>query len=146
MSESKPTHEFVIDRAIWNRGDYFPRETRQLVNKHGHMCCLGIYLRSCGVPRRALHVGTPMRVRDLPAKALWLIDQTGVGPVDSSHASLLMEANDFAFYALLEGGDNRRSGWERERRIKQLFAKAGVTVRFVGRSPRRSPQRRRTRR
>lgn len=127
--------KFTIDRARWLRGDENPYLLRA---SDGKMCCLGFFLRSCGLsddelrdhsePQHPFEEGRP---DEIPNAAAFLVeseeadeDEWGepsfdYGPTDD--ASDLMTAND----------DPEVTEAERERRVARLFAKHGHEVDFV---------------
>lgn len=119
--------KLVIDRKVWLRGE--GSLVSELHRKSdGKMCCLGIYLESCGIPRESMTGrGGPFKMfidshTEPPEEARWLLDPHGyTGQCTSVIASELMTVND-------ERGDDAL----RERRVKALFAQAGVDVEFVG--------------
>lgn len=147
--------EFTVDRSKWDRGKIFENvraedgvdeSTYLLHPSDGAMCCLGFYLKSCGVADSYLrdHGGPkdaarPMlsKGRRIPAQMKWLLEGEEHYPAysvvdDSELAQKLMNVND------KEG----LSGREREKKIAAIFAKQGVKVKFVGRTPQRRPGKR----
>lgn len=143
--------EFTIDRSKWDRGKIFEDsridagidESTYLLHPYdGAMCCLGFYLKSCGVPavylrdqRGPKNAARPMlsRGRRIPMQMRWLLEDAGLFPTssvvdDSELAQKLMNVND----------NEDLPSREREKKIAALFAKQGIKVKFVGRSPRRS--------
>jgi hypothetical protein len=127
--------EFTIDRERWFVGmpggtsgelriakgdeDYSPCD-------YGRQCCLGFYLNACGVPQKQL-VGQALP-NDLailrtiaPEGMRWLFAKDGSDNYSASVVKLV-STND----------RGRIKAKDREARIKEGFAKQGVTVRFVG--------------
>jgi len=118
-----PLTAFAVRRPTWLRGEG-GIDSRLLRVSDGRQCCLGQYLTACGVPHDALaEVSSPGEVAgpDVPA---WLLNPDGR---DSVLAEVLMEVND----------DHELSEVARESTLTARFAQAGITVRFVGRRPRR---------
>ena len=125
--------EFIIDRSQWlpweaQRGGSALRLTGsygKTADGRTRMCCLGIYLNKCGVPKDTLN-GYVMP-RELPLKIVakipsWLSD-------DDDTAGDLANVNDTANFAIRKG--ERRID-AREKKIKALFKKQGVKVKFIG--------------
>ena len=80
------------------------------------MCCLGIYLRSCGVPLKALtNKRAPMNVKHIftiPKQAQWLFNKPEL-------TIKLMKENDTISHK------------NKPRIIKKLFAKQNIEVEFI---------------
>ena len=109
--------KLIIDRDIWLRGEgsgwsYLLRE------EDSKMCCLGIYLKECGVPsEKLLYMTSPYQlVKIIPPEAGWLL---GSSSIDTCS---LMELND---EKKIEKED------EREEKIAYIFAKHNIEVEFV---------------
>jgi hypothetical protein len=123
----KEVKSFVIDRGEWlPKEAHGPDGTSKLfAPESGRMCCLGVYLRACGLSKESLsgkmmpgnHLGEP-----IPE---WLIHDKWSGP--SLDAYELANINDAI--QLFEGV----SLAEREKLIVSKFAKQGIKVRFKGR-------------
>lgn len=121
---SKVVRTLTIDRAKWLNFqvlNYSFLNPRLLCPKSDLMCCLGIYLEKCGVPKEKLNnkrvpsqLGTA-----LPEQAKWLISDSD--SVDSPQG-LLIDANDHIV-----------CNKTRENIITKLFAAHGnVKVKFTG--------------
>lgn len=112
--------ELVIDRSKWLRGEE-PCLSSLHRPKDGKMCCLGIYLESCGVPVDVLSDRKyPSGVRsELPAEAQWLV-APGYESVDAIPTKLAV-TND----------TRKLTEREREHQIQELFAAADIAVTFV---------------
>jgi hypothetical protein len=113
--------KFTIDRDIWIRG--VTPESALLHSPTGKMCCVGIYLQACGVPRDRLKDKPTASWIDmdlLPANARWLV--TGVGGDHETPAAAALYAvnDDFAVNEL-----------QREVEIVELFARQGIEVEFT---------------
>lgn len=111
-----------ISRAIWLRGEPGGGEDSWLLrHSDAKMCCIGIYLEVCGVPRRRLEdVGTPAFLSEtgrIPAQALWLVKDG----CDSACSVKLMDYND----------NSDLSETEREESIISGFGQQGITVEFT---------------
>lgn len=88
--------ELVIDRNVWLRGEgshqsclYRPRD--------GKMCCVGIYLDACGVPkdRMVAHSNATSLAEKLPDEAKWLFGTSPLGGTfASADANYLYAVND----------------------------------------------------
>ena len=107
-----------INRKKWIRGEgeIYSYLLRTADYK---MCCVGFYLKACGVKSRLLAdnstpTDTPIA---LPKKAHWLVNKD----VNSASADILYAAND----------NMELSGKTREQRITKEFAKHDVEVEFV---------------
>jgi hypothetical protein len=121
--------KFTIDRNIWLRGESDDSsELFRATDKR--MCCVGIYLKECGVPLdHLLGRGVPLK-EFTPEEALWLFpavaSSTGhLHPDQSKLAGNLYVENDVVACHLDDESD-------REKAIKRYFAEAGVEVDFVG--------------
>ena len=125
----KNIKSFVIDRKIWARGRMLDESGGSKVNSllriDDKMCCLGIYLKACGVPNKdLLQVGDPENL-DLPLKMLpkWLLEEVDIeGYENSKLVSDLIDANDAT--SCKEA--------TREVKVAKLFAKTGIKVTFKG--------------
>jgi len=111
--------ELVIDREIWLRGE---NDSYLLRDSDDRRCCLGIYLEACGVDKEQLsNKQDPYdfaRGYKLPMQTTWLM----LGDHHNSDlAGQLMGAND----------DRNLLEEQREEEITFLFAKVGITVRFI---------------
>jgi hypothetical protein len=117
--------ELIIDRSKWIRGAASD-DTWLLRARDGHMCCLGFYALACGL--------TEDQIRNVP------------GPLDAFPNGISSDDNDNCFINtpgewLLSDIDRARlisynddshvSDQEREEKITKIFAKHGVTVKFV---------------
>ena len=109
--------KFSINRNTWLRGEG-AEASRLLRFADKKMCCLGFYLRACGVPTQILlGANTPYAIRgSVPKEAAWLLHPY------VADMSALMEEND-SYYVTEKG---------RERRIKEIFARHSVLVEFEG--------------
>ena len=108
--------KLIIDRNIWLRGEgagwsYLLREEDR------KMCCLGIYLKECGVSsEKLLDMTSPCQlVEIIPPEAKWLIKK------DSTDTYDLMELND----------EKKIEKDKREEKIAHIFAKHNIEVEFV---------------
>lgn len=130
---------FDIDRRKWGRGktggellqfdmDY------EIYDEEGHYigvetqevcaCCLGIYLRACGMrPSTLSDHGMPSGLVDdevkVPEQALWLLDKRGAR--DSRPSKILASINDKE--------DTKDA--VKEKGIINHFGKQGITVTFT---------------
>lgn len=115
----------VIDRNIWFRGQ--GSKESKLLNDNGKMCCVGIYLKACGVPEEdILNVRTADELADefsnknkLPEEAKWLFDF--VQRCRSIRATDLYIIND----------DVMEIDSSREDYIRHKFAEVDVVVTFI---------------
>lgn len=106
----------VIDRRIWLRGE----AESCLLRRDGKMCCIGIYLKACGIPDTSLvGLGSPFHARNAVVPE-WLLDRESWS--NSHLALILIQSND----------DQSLGEAEREERIASYFSSAGVTVVFAG--------------
>lgn len=123
----------VIDRSKWDRGKMFDElrltegadsPCTALRNAHdGRMCCLGIYLNSCGVAKRTLDgSGLPSDLAAVPRVAAWLL-LTEEGS-STQVEDLFSEIND----------STEITSRARERQLTKLFKQHGVEVTFVGKT------------
>lgn len=127
--------KLTIQRSRWIRGSrdgssYLYREDDR------KMCCLGFYLRSCGVKVQSLMgIATPRYIIDseeIPKQAQWLVFDPG--SFDKTTTFL----NSDACIALIDANDKRygsrsklKAECQREERIKALFAVHNVEVTFI---------------
>jgi hypothetical protein len=119
----------VIDRSRWfcGRG---PELSRLLRPTDKLMCCIGIYLESCGVPPEILsgqcYPTATSVAAHVPEHARWLLDPEPLDEVGQSDRTALAVTNDTKGLFRVE----------REQRIAEIFAKHDVEVVFVdGPSP-----------
>jgi hypothetical protein len=106
----------VIDRKRWLRGEG-AHDSKLLRPSDGKMCCLGFYGLACGLSADQIcGAGSPRTA--LGGLAMWpaWMRMAAAASHLSDDAADLMEIND-------DVGD--------ESRIAAIFAKHGVTVRFV---------------
>lgn len=114
----------MIKRSRWARGNDGLHGASLFTTGDKKMCCLGFYLRSCGLKINDIRdKPTPYKVGKIPEEASWLINRR---KVDSKATTDLIEANDADKF-------NRKYNTPetREARIKELFAKQNVKVEFV---------------
>lgn len=106
----------TIRRKKWLRGT----KTSVLRNENGSMCCLGFYARKCNIPASKLvGLGEPFELVEMGLKALpGLFDKFGAS---TKLCTQLISENDERGIEL----------GERENRIKSLFKKIGVNVKFT---------------
>ena len=115
---------FVIDRRIWMRG-YRAGQSNELLNLYGgrrQQCCVGIYLSRCGVPDDVLRerqAASDLVHKLVPRQARWLVYDG-----DRDNPPLAQE--------LYNANDDPMDEEHREKLVRSLFAKAGITVRFRG--------------
>lgn len=120
--------KLVIDRETWVRGDSM---NAALINNKGQRCCLGFYLRACGVPDEHMReIGDPETMLQrtsakVPEQAQWLIAKAS--PLDlpkqNTACNELIHDNDGGFF----------KETVREKEIAKKFAAHGVEVVFVDR-------------
>lgn len=106
-----------IDCNKWHRGKDNSRLLREDDKK---MCCLGIDLLAQGVPTgMLLSQYSPQCIgSQVPEQRQWLLGESGF---NSELAGTLMETND----------DANIDDSTRKKKIKELYAKQGVTVTFI---------------
>lgn len=113
--------EFVISRAKWARSfkDRYNSDTGML-NDDGGQCCLGIYASACQVPPEfLLGKGIPADVVVSLKDIKW-------------NTKLVKDSNLNLIGELIDAND--RSGIAdstREKKIRALFKKLGITVHFT---------------
>lgn len=122
-----------IPRDIWLRGEGTD-ESYLLRTSDRKMCCVGIYLKECGVSEEKM-----CDVKDannfevskrLPEEAYWLVTIYPEGPT----AGLLYETNDYRFVEHEDIPDEEvlvRSEEEREEKVKAIFLAYDVEVEFI---------------
>ena len=110
-----------INRKRWFRGKG-SEESKLLRAEDRKMCCLGFYLRACGVSVRGLTDETlpSDMLEDVPKKARWLLKKTNEFE-NSSDCQYLIDQND----------TEELNELTREKRIAARFQKHGVDVEFV---------------
>jgi|ERR1700722_1573727 len=108
---------FTIDRKKWLHGE---DDSALIRTSDGKMCCLGIYLSACKVPKKKLeNVQTPYGVED--TVPYWTKEMT------------IYQYNDIIVIDLMQNNDSRYLPDDtREDLIKGGFKKAGINVRFKG--------------
>ena len=122
--------KIIIDRKIWLHGEKdLPIGSWLHRSLDGKMCCIGIYLNQCKISKKDLsdmsdatslvEVGIK-----LPKQVEWLVRTDGYpsGSIYNSNtkdAGHLMTVNDTT---------------ANEKRIKRMFAKHDVEIKFVGKS------------
>jgi hypothetical protein len=129
MPKKKPL-EVEVKRETWLTGEYIVAlgGSSQLLNGEGFMCCFGFVCRAAGIPASAIAgQSTPLDVADSQGHERKL---TGVGLLkhDFRHTDEASKAMDI----------NDRKAIERkprERAIKRLLSKIGISVHFTGRYP-----------
>ncbi len=121
--------KFVINRKIWLRGEGSAKSSL-FRDTDGKQCCLGIYLNACGVPKNILEgCSTVKDFLNQTGKNITLTaDQVQWMISDSSSKSSndvvkLYSENDYSI-------DNSEEN--REKTIKELFAKNNIDVEFIG--------------
>lgn len=117
---------FEIDRRIWLKGE--GNKTSFLHRKEdGKECCVGQFLRQCGIPVENLteiqSANNKRLVDQLPEEAEFLVEEQCYFPtaLSSTIASLLYETNDSPGFLEVE----------REERITRYFAMGGHEVVFT---------------
>lgn len=109
--------KFEIDRSRWHRGQ--GGEGSKLLRQDDKMCCVGLYLESCGVPRaKLLDVAYASGVV-LPEQAKWLLDNSK-NQCQYPGTELAVRNDSF-------NDDDEKS---REEDIARLFAENDVEVTF----------------
>lgn len=135
ITEPPITRTVRADRKIWVRGapvlhenEYGEKRTRdsKLLDRHGGMCCVGIYLQACGVSDEDMLESPgvedvkPDDKESFPSEAAWLL---GDNHLNSDAAANLYLCND------KEGiGDEAK----REALIVKHFRVQGVDFQFFG--------------
>lgn len=105
--------KFTVERKDWNRG----QEVGQLLNSSGKKCCLGFYALSCGLTEEEIqgeNLLTSWLVCDHDVLFEMLDDLLG-------HQDKIIEVND----------NPDLDDTEREMQLKELFARAGIQIKFV---------------
>lgn len=123
--------KLVIKRSKWLRGgkDGNGAEALSLLmNKDGHKCCLGFYVRACGYKKALKGKACPDDEIQVPREAKWLLDSVD----EQRHLRLKDYYNSNACNNLMMINDNEHFPQsERELKLTKLFAKQGITVIFV---------------
>lgn len=126
--------KFTLDRSRWYRGKG-PGGSALLRASDGKMCCLGLYLESCGVPHGELTWKVyPSGSKDrLPAEGQWLATdddtrRTYSVPSYDKDSTLPTFASNFIAYT---NDDRSIDDEEREKILTKAFAENGVEVTFV---------------
>lgn len=125
----EPVKSFSIDRKTWFHGQCGSRLLCQSDNKR---CCLGFYLNACGLSDAEIaDKSTPLSVFYENPNSVpdWLIEQIGLAPIHTEIALHLMDVND---RTMSSAGIGYIMRTEREAKITELFAQAGITVTFTG--------------
>ena len=134
-SNVKPKRGFTIDRRVWLRGE--PHGSRLYRPADRKQCCVGIYLRACGVSTRALsdQATAASLVEDgraqMPSRAKWLLS----GDYALSWAESSVDGQR------LYGMNDSPEETGREERIEAIFARHGEAVRFIGPKRKAAPKR-----
>jgi hypothetical protein len=116
--------ELTIPRSTWLRGEGAERSAL-LRPDDGRMCCLGLYLQACGIPRPVLTGrATAIALVDRGYKVPYWLYQGTPGEnafMNSRAAAALMGINDWS-----KGTEEHR-----EAEVKRMFKEQGITVTFV---------------
>jgi len=120
---------FIIDRSKWRAGGLYAanancigRGNTEMLNVEGFMCCLGQIADQCGVAKKhLLCASSPEIVRmelefhnsKVPAKFKFLLGKIGD---DAIHI------ND----------NDKESATAKQRRLKKLFNRHNISLKFVG--------------
>lgn len=119
---SKKACKLVIDRKMWlngNNSEFGSLRVSEIEKNRRKMCCLGFYLKDQGVPTSKLTgCSMPGELETVPEQCKWLLTKDGF---DSKDCCNLTTAND----------DKNLSLKDRETKVKDLFAKHNVQVKFV---------------
>ena len=117
MSKRKYDHSFVVDRETWIRGGVGESLLRR---EDGHQCCLGFFLRSCGLLKKdILAAYSP---KDLLESSTKKTDFLFNENYDNSPQT----------YSLMEANDSKYSDAKIEKKLKKLFAENKVRITFKG--------------
>ncbi len=112
-----PVKSFVISMKEWLRGQ--PGDSF-LLRDDGQRCCVGIYLKACGVPEERLElVQAAAGVAEVSGIPDWMLEAVSHCGVRSAIGQLYW-TND-------HGSDDA----ERKAAITAQFAAKGITVTFV---------------
>jgi len=107
----------IINRKRWARGN----QGGYLLNaQSGKMCCLGFCAKSFGIStENIIGINMPKNITSLQKDKLpkWLL--LGYGPVDVEELAFINDESTF-------------SDEEREEKIKKIFKKHKINVKFVG--------------
>jgi hypothetical protein len=112
--------ELVINLKKWYRGKGDDESKLRLSD--GRQCCLGFYLRACGMKTNEIQgVATPNGVKfNLPNDARWLLGSSGLSAPHSVDGKALMEVND----------DPKVNEKIRQTVIAKIFRRHGVKVAY----------------
>jgi len=109
--------EFTIDRKEWLRGEGV-YQSYLLRARDGKRCCVGIYLKACGMSDEELSGVTGANEKPvcdlLPQEAGWLLNWELLG------------------HLYVDNDERSTSESEREERIAEGFARNGIKVNFIG--------------
>ncbi len=123
----KDVKSFTVKRSKWKRGGKGPGETF-LLNKEGHMCCLGFYALACGLPKK--NIREVVAPRDLVrAGKNWNTVLVEKEKAPSGYEFVLN--SDTAVDAIRANDDQELSDKDREADIKDTFKLVGIKVKFV---------------
>jgi hypothetical protein len=130
--------KLVIDRNVWLRGEGSDA-SRLKRGSDGKFCCIGLYLKECGVDDFYLE-GIPDAPKlvsihssnVLPVQAGWLVRLPSA--FDAPSGGAFYEANDYEIpkedLSELEEVIFKNEA-EREKKIKEMFLVHGVEVEFI---------------
>jgi hypothetical protein len=128
MKAVKMLKELVIDRKRWDRTTDKQLSGERLLNPDNNkMCCLGFLSRACGVPKKLILDIT------MPENVTFESDNAGepIYPKNFNKKTFEKFVVDHVSHQLSEVNDSSDfTPKEKETKIKKLFRKAGITVKF----------------
>lgn len=134
--------EFVIDRSKWRSGgdgeNQIGRGSTLLYNNQGFMCCLGQTCNQIGVKVKDMRgLGEPGEIsgndyKDLPE--IFFNVEVEEDIWDDGEEEVFLNDTDLSAEAISINDNEEMGQRERERRLRELFAKHGHKLKFKGKA------------
>lgn len=116
--------KFTITRSKWARGNI--NKPSEMLNRTGHMCCLGQIASQCGVPDyQLLHTADPTDLAGTRSEHEELFVELGL-----VHPTRNNRATDFCIKAVHDNDDKDITEETREVRLTELFSQNGIELEF----------------
>lgn len=113
--------KFTVKRSKWKNARSFTEEETRLLNREGHMCCLGFVAKQCGAKNKDIqYESTPASIEKIPERLQGIFVYEGY----RSNTPLSVEA-------MAINDDATITNSVRERKLKSLFKKYGHEIEFV---------------
>lgn len=131
MKKKEFEQTFIVDRALWKNSHTFPGTSSELLTQTEDglqtMCCLGFVCNQLGIPKQdLLYRSTPLCL-----EGRWTIPYL-IMEKRSKMGEDYWTDSELSDDAIQINDDNSIAPKDKEKKLKELFAKHNLGIKFIG--------------